>query len=128
MGHGVAAILGIVFDLAARQLRSLPGLTSLARRLTWRDGQHSVQSGHQYPPGHKPDSAGSFAHKLAPRLKWCVGEFYTSASTAVLTDMPFILVFVLMTYVVAGPLAMVLLIAVPVVLGMSFGVQSVCAA
>ena len=119
---GVAAILGIVFDLAARQLRSY--LIDIAgKKADLAMGNILFNQAINIRLEHKPDSAGSFAHKLA-QIE-VVREFYTSASTAVLTDMPFILVFVFMTYVVAGPLAMVLLIAVPVVLGMSFGVQSI---
>ncbi len=119
---GVAAILGIVFDLIARQLRSY--LIDIAgKKADLAMGNILFNQAINIRLEHKPDSAGSFAHKLA-QIE-VVREFYTSASTAVLTDMPFIFVFIFMTYVVAGPLAFVLLVAVPVVLGLSFGIQSV---
>lgn len=119
---GVAALLGIVFDFVARQLRSY--LIDIAgKKADLAMGNILFNQAINIRLEHKPESAGSFAHKLS-QIE-VVREFYTSASTAVLTDMPFILVFIFMTYVVAGPLALVLVVAVPVVLGLSFGIQSV---
>ncbi|MDO9278459.1 MAG: type I secretion system permease/ATPase [Polaromonas sp.] len=119
---GIAALLGVVFDFTARQLRSY--LIDIAgKKADLAMGNILFNQAVNIRLEHKPESAGSFAHKLA-QIE-VVREFSTSASTAVLTDLPFIFLFVFMTYVVAGPLCIVLLIAVPLVLAMSFGIQSV---
>lgn len=52
-----------------------------------------------------------------------VKEFFTSASLALVIDLPFILIFVFIIYLIAGPLAYVPLSAIPLVLGVGFLVQ-----
>lgn len=119
---GIAALLAISFDLVARQLRSY--LIDIAgKKADLAMGNILFNQAVNIRLEHKPESAGSFAHKLA-QIE-VVREFSTSASTAVLTDMPFILLFIFMTYVVAGPLALVLVVAVPFILLMSFAIQKV---
>ena len=54
---------------------------------------------------HMPRSAGTFAHQL--RAFESVREFGTSASMSVITDIPFIFLFLYMTWVVAGPLVLI---------------------
>ena len=62
----------------------------------------------------RPASAGAFAHNIG-QIE-IVREFFASATLAALSDLPFIAVFVGMTFVVGGPLGVVPLIAVPVML------------
>ena len=52
-----------------------------------------------------------------------VKEFFTSASLALVIDLPFILLFIGVIYLIAGPLALVPLIMVPLVIGVGFLVQ-----
>lgn len=119
---GVAALLAIAFDLVARQLRSY--LIDVAgRKADLAMGNILFNQAINIRLEHKPESAGSFAHKLA-QIE-VVREFFTSASTAVLTDLPFIFLFVFMTYVMAGPLALVLVVAVPFILLLSLAIQRV---
>jgi ATP-binding cassette, subfamily C, bacterial LapB len=54
-----------------------------------------------------------------------VKEFFTSASLALVIDLPFILLFIGVIYLIAGPLAIVPLIMVPLVIGVGFLVQPV---
>jgi ATP-binding cassette subfamily C protein LapB len=54
---------------------------------------------------YAPRSAGTFAHQL--RAFESVREFGTSASMSVITDIPFIFLFLYMTWVVAGPLVLI---------------------
>ncbi|MEY3200914.1 MAG: transporter ATPase [Pseudomonadota bacterium] len=70
---------------------------------------------------HTPPSAGAFAHQL--REFETVREFGTSACMAVLSDLPFVFLFIAMVYVVAGPLALVPLLSVPLVLGVALWLQ-----
>lgn len=63
----------------------------------------------------KPASAGSYANNL--RDFESVREFMTSASLLALVDLPFLLLFIAIIYVIAGPLAWVPLVSVPLVVG-----------
>jgi ATP-binding cassette subfamily C protein LapB len=63
----------------------------------------------------KPASAGSYANNL--RDFESVREFMTSASLLALVDLPFLLLFIAVIYVIAGPLAWVPLVSVPLVVG-----------
>ena len=117
---GAGTLLGIAFDLVARQLRSY--LIDMAgKKADLKLGNMLFNQALAIRLEHRPESAGSFAHRLA-QIE-VVRDFTASASIAVLTDMPFILLFVVMTYVIAGPLVTVLLVAVPLVLGLSWGIQ-----
>lgn len=117
---GIATLIGIGFDFIARQLRSY--LIDIAgKKADLAVGNVLFNQAVNIRLEHKPDSAGAFAHQLA-QIE-VVREFSTSASTAVLTDLPFVVLFVIMTYVIAGPLAIVLVVAVPAVLLTSFAMQ-----
>ncbi|UJF25344.1 type I secretion system permease/ATPase [Suttonella sp. R2A3] len=63
---------------------------------------------------NKPVSAGSYANNL--RDFESVREFMTSASLLALVDMPFFLLFIGVMYLVAGKLALVPLMIIPIVL------------
>ena len=117
---GIGTLLGIFFDLVARQLRSYL-IDTAGKKADLIMGNMLFNQALSIRLEHKPDSAGSFAHRLS-QIE-VVREFSTSASASVMTDLPFIFLFILMTYVVAGPLVFVLLIAVPTVLGLSIGIQ-----
>ena len=52
-----------------------------------------------------------------------VKEFFTSASLALVIDLPFILLFIGVIYLIAGSLAFVPMIMVPLVIGAGFIVQ-----
>ncbi|MGC4062131.1 MAG: type I secretion system permease/ATPase [Aquabacterium sp.] len=119
---GIGTLLGIAFDLIAKQLRSYL-IDTAGKKADLIMGNMLFNQALGIRLEHRPDSAGSFAHRLA-QIE-VVREFSTSASASVLTDLPFIFLFILMTYVVAGPLVFVLLIAVPLVLGVSLGVQRI---
>ncbi|MBI3381960.1 MAG: type I secretion system permease/ATPase [Aquabacterium sp.] len=117
---GVGTLLGICFDLIARQLRSYL-IDTAGKKADLIMGNMLFNQAMGIRLEHRPESAGSFAHRLS-QIE-IVREFSTSASASVLTDLPFVFLFILMTYVVAGPLVFVLLVAVPLILGVSLGVQ-----
>ncbi len=119
---GSAALLAIAFDFVAKQLRG--HLIDIAgKKADLAMGEQLFDKAINIRLENRPESAGAFAHKLS-QIE-IVREFSTSASTAVMTDMPFIAVFIFMTFVVAGQLALVVLFAVPVILVMSFSIQRV---
>lgn len=116
----VGAGLALLFDMFSRQLRS--HLIDLAGRKT--DliiGAKLFRQTLGVRMEHKPASAGSYAHYLAQVE--VVRDFFTSATMSALTDLPFIILFVAMTFIVGGPLGWVLMAAIPLMLGMSLAIQ-----
>lgn len=69
----------------------------------------------------KPASSGSYANNL--REFESVREFMTSSSLLVLVDLPFILLFVFVIYLVGGALALVPLIIIPIVIIVGIAIQ-----
>ena len=82
------------------------------------------------------DIYGSVLGSYTSRLKASIGglantikdfdlvkDFFTSASLALVIDLPFILLFIGVIYLIAGPLAFIPMIMVPLVIGVGFLVQ-----
>ena len=69
----------------------------------------------------RPNSAGAFANTL--REFETLRDFFTSATLATLVDMPFIGVFILVIWLISGPVALVLAVAVPLVLTFGLLIQ-----
>lgn len=63
--------------------------------------------------GARPASSGAFANKLKEFES--VRDFFTSATVTALVDLPFIALFILVIYTLAGPVAYVPMAAVPIV-------------
>jgi ATP-binding cassette subfamily C protein LapB len=116
------AFIAIGFDLAARQLRSYM-IDTAGKKADLKLASTIFQHALSIRLEHKPESAGAFAHRMA-QIE-VVRDFSASASIAALTDLPFIVLFILVTWWVAGPLVLVLLIAVPVLLLLTWGIQSI---
>lgn len=70
---------------------------------------------------HRPQSIGIFASSMKDFE--ALRDFFSSASLVVLTDLPFVVLFVALIAVVGGPLAWVPALAVPVVLLLALWVQ-----
>ena len=69
----------------------------------------------------KPASSGSYASNL--REFESVRDFMTSASLLALVDLPFVLLFVVVMWLIAGPLALVPLLTIPLVVGVGLLAQ-----
>ena len=115
------ALLAIVFDLTARQMRSYL-LDTAGKKADLKLASMLFQHALNIRLEHRPESAGAFAHRL--QQIEVVRDFSASASIAALTDLPFILLFIVVVWLVAGPMVLVLLVAVPLVLAMTWGIQS----
>ncbi|MEY2656124.1 MAG: hypothetical protein RLZZ524_3152 [Pseudomonadota bacterium] len=114
--------LAIVFDLVARQLRS--HLIDLAgKKADLALGAILFRKALSVRLEHRPESSGSFAHHLA-QLE-VVRDFSTSATMSAISDLPFIFLFIAMIWFVGGPLVVVMLVAVPLILALTVGVQHV---
>lgn len=69
----------------------------------------------------RPASAGAFASHL--REFESLRDFFTSASVTALVDLPFVLFFLLIIWMIGGPIALVPGIAVPIVIGVGLLMQ-----
>jgi ATP-binding cassette subfamily C protein LapB len=69
----------------------------------------------------RPVSSGSFANML--REMESLRDFFTSATLCALVDLPFVAFFIFVFYLLAGPVALVPLIAVPLVIGLGIGIH-----
>ncbi|RZS56884.1 type I secretion system permease/ATPase [Sphaerotilus mobilis] len=114
--------LAIVFDLIARQLRSHL-IDQAGKKADLALGAILFRKALSVRLEHRPESSGSFAHHLA-QLE-VVRDFSTSATMSAISDLPFIFLFIAMIWFVGGPLVVVLLIAVPLILALTVGVQHV---
>lgn len=116
----IGAGIALAFDLFARQLRS--HLIDVAgRKADLIIGSRLFRQTLGVRMEQRPESAGSYAHHLAQVET--VRDFFASASLSVLTDLPFALLFVVMTFVIAGPLGWVLLLAMPVLITITLLLQ-----
>lgn len=70
---------------------------------------------------HKPASSGAFANQL--REFETVRDFATSATLVAISDLPFVLMFVGVIFVVGGPLGWVPLLLIPLIVLVSVAVQ-----
>jgi ATP-binding cassette, subfamily C, bacterial LapB len=99
--------LALVFDLMARQLRAY--LIDLAgRKADLLVGSMLFRQTLALRMEQRPESAGAYAHHLAQIEQ--VREFFASATLSAISDLPFILIFVAMTFVIGGPLGWVLVV------------------
>jgi ATP-binding cassette subfamily C protein LapB len=71
--------------------------------------------------GAAPPSTGALINTL--REFESVREFFTSGSLVALVDLPFVLLFVGIVAAIGGPLALVPLIAIPLVMGVGYALQ-----
>nr|WP_246448419.1 type I secretion system permease/ATPase [Roseateles oligotrophus] len=116
----IGATLALLFDLFARQLRA--HLIDIAgRKADLIIGAKLFRQTLGVRMEHKPASAGSYAHTLAQVE--VVRDFFASASMSVASDLPFIVLFVAMAFIVGGPLGWVLVLAIPLILGLSWAMQ-----
>ena len=109
----VGVVMAMLFEAAARHLRDY--LLDLAARksdITLSSALFKQALGLRLE--HTPPSSGAFAHQV--RQFETVRDFAASASMAVITDLPFALLFIFMIFTVAGPLAIVPLAAIFIVM------------
>ncbi|MBI3368906.1 MAG: type I secretion system permease/ATPase [Burkholderiales bacterium] len=116
----VAAGIAIVFDLCARQLRA--HLIDLAgRKADLLVGTALFRQSLAVRLEHRPESSGAYAHVLGQIET--VREFFSSATLSAISDMPFIIIFVAMVFVIGGPLGWVLVGVIPLILSAAVLIQ-----
>ena len=115
-----ACVLALVFDLLARQLRAYL-IDMASRKADLIVGATLFRQTLGIRMEQRPQSAGAYAHHLAQVET--VREFFASATLAALSDLPFIVIFVAMTFVIGGPLGWVVVLAIPLLMGGSLLIQ-----
>ncbi len=115
-----ASGLALAFDMMARQLRAY--LIDMAgRKADLIVGSMLFRQTLALRMEHRPASAGAYAHTLAQVEQ--MRDFFASATLSAISDLPFILVFVAMVFVVGGPLGWVLVVCIPVLVLVSVAIQ-----
>lgn len=109
----IGAATAIGFDFLMRMLRGY-FVDSAGKRADTLLSAEIFQRVQDIQMSSKPGSAGAFANIL--RDFESVREFLTSATVTAFADIPFIALFMLVIWLVAGPLAMVPAVAVPIAL------------
>ncbi|WP_051378858.1 ATP-binding cassette domain-containing protein [Derxia gummosa] len=120
----VGALLATGFDLAARQLRSHL-IDHAGKKADLALGSLLFRQTLGIRLEHKPESAGAFAHQVAQIET--VRDFSASATLSALSDLPFVALFIAVTFFIAGPLAWVLVVSVPLVGGLCWITQRMLA-
>ncbi|HQC94550.1 MAG TPA: type I secretion system permease/ATPase [Aquabacterium sp.] len=116
----VAGALALLFDLAARQLRAY--LIDLAGKKTdLLVGTRLFRQSLAVRMEHRPESAGAYSHVVGQVE--LVRDFFSSATLSAISDLPFIVVFIGMTFVIGGPLGWVLVLGVPLIVGAAALIQ-----
>ncbi|HEX7639474.1 MAG TPA: type I secretion system permease/ATPase, partial [Burkholderiaceae bacterium] len=116
----VGAALAIAFDLLSRQLRTHL-IDAAGKKADLIIGSLLFRQTLGVRMEHRPESAGSYAHHMAQVE--VVRDFFAGATLSALSDLPFISMYVAMTFVIGGPLGWVLVLAIPVLVGMALGIQ-----
>lgn len=115
---GVTVAYG--FDFIMRMLRSYfldrTG-KQLDRKISSRIFQHVMG----IRMDSAPQSSGAFANSVQQFEP--LRDFFTSASLAAIVDLPFLFLFVFVISLIAGPIALVPLVMIPIVIGVSMAVQ-----
>ncbi|MES1152520.1 MAG: ABC transporter transmembrane domain-containing protein, partial [Dongia sp.] len=114
------AILVFIFDFGLRTLRAYfldKAGKSLDRKVSSSLFEHILSI--RMAAG--PQSAGAFASNI--QSYETLRDFFTSATLSAVIDLPFVLIFLVIIYVIAGAVALVPLILVPLVIGISILVQ-----
>ncbi|MCO5979143.1 type I secretion system permease/ATPase [Ideonella oryzae] len=105
--------LALLMDLAAKQLRAHL-IDHSGRKADLIIGSLLFRQALGVRMEHRPQSAGAFAYHLVQIEQ--VRDFFASATLATLSDLPFIVMFVAMAFIIGGPLGWVLTLAIPVIL------------
>jgi ATP-binding cassette subfamily C protein LapB len=117
----IGAAIAIVFDLLSRQLRSHL-IDAAGKKADLIIGSLLFRQTLGVRMEHRPESAGSYAHHMGQVE--VVRDFFAGATLSALSDLPFIAMYVGMTFVIGGPLGWVLVLAIPILITMALAIQS----
>lgn len=116
----IGVLIAITFEFCSRQIRTY--LIDVAgKKADLLVGSRLFKQTLALRLESKPRSSGSFANQL--REFESVRDFISSATLATLSDLPFCLLFMAIMYCIGGPLAVVPLLAMPVIILFSIAIQ-----
>jgi ATP-binding cassette subfamily C protein LapB len=115
---GTATVFG--FDFLLRNLRAY-FVDSAARIADLKLASRIFEQVMGLRMAARPASAGAFANNL--REFESLRDFFTAASVVTLVDLPFVLLFLTIVWLIGGPIALVPTIAVPLVIGFGLILQ-----
>ena len=116
----IGAAIALTFDLISRQLRT--HLIDIAgKKADLIIGSLLFRQTLGVRMEHRPESAGNYAHHIA-QIE-IVREFFAGATLSAVSDVPFIAMYVAMTFVIGGPLGWVLVLAIPTLILVALAVQ-----
>ncbi|EJN07563.1 type I secretion system permease/ATPase [Herbaspirillum sp. YR522] len=118
MAIGVSLAMGMEF--LARHVRAHL-LDQAGKKVDLVVGALLFRHAMSIPMEHQPASAGTFASQL--REYESVRDFVASATLSVIIDLPFVLLFVILVFIIGGPLGWVPLLAIPLIILVSVAVQ-----
>jgi ATP-binding cassette subfamily C protein LapB len=117
---GIGVAIAMVFEAIARYVRAHL-LDVAGKKADLVLGTMLFRQALSIQMEHKPASSGSFANQL--REFESVRDFATSATLAAISDLPFVLMFVGVIFVIGGPLGWIPLLLIPVILLISVIIQ-----
>ncbi|XGA81019.1 type I secretion system permease/ATPase [Halomonas sp. CH40] len=116
----IGVSVALLFDFMVKTLRSV-FIDRAGQQADLRMGRRIFDHVLNLQMSAKRGSAGGFANTL--REFETLREFFASASLVAIVDLPFIFLFIWVIYLIGGPLAIVPLVAVPLVLLVGVAVQ-----
>lgn len=117
---GIGVVVAMVFEALIRYVRAHL-LDVAAKKADLVLGSMLFRQALSVQMEHKPASSGSFANQL--REFESVRDFATSATLAAISDLPFVLMFVAVIFVIGGPLGWITLMVLPLILVISVCIQ-----
>ena len=116
----IGVVIANIFEFSSRQIRAY--LIDIAgKKADLILGAKLFRQVMSMRMEYKPQSSGTFANQL--RDFEAVRDFITSATLATLSDLPFCVLFMFIIYMIGGPLAVVPLVAMPLILIASIVIQ-----
>nr|WP_310616884.1 type I secretion system permease/ATPase [Pantoea cypripedii] len=116
----IGVLIAITFEFIAKQIRTWL-VDSAGKKADLLVGSLLFRKTLAMRMECKPRSAGSFANQL--REFESVRDFLSSATLATLSDLPFCLLFISIMFAIGGPLAMIPLLAIPVIIIAGVAIQ-----
>ncbi|MFK7965629.1 MAG: type I secretion system permease/ATPase [Burkholderiaceae bacterium] len=113
-------LIAVVFDLIARQLRSHL-IDTAGKKADMLLGSMLFRQTLGLRMENRPASVGAHSHHMSQIET--VREFFASATVSAFTDLPFILLFIGMAFVIGGSIGWILVAAVPILVIMALLMQ-----
>ena len=118
---GTGVVIAIGFDFLLKQLRAVV-LDRTGRRVDMKVASDIFEHALGISMTQQTGSAGAIANQI--REFESVRDFFTSSAIIAVTDLLFIGIFIAVLWLIAGPIALVPMLAVPVVLVVTLLVQA----